>query len=124
MTGGRGVDLILDIVGGDYVARDLQALAVEGRLVVIGFQGGNTASIDFRRVLARRLTITGSLLRPRSVREKGEIASALRWEVWPLLEAGRLKPVLYRTFPLAEAADAHRRMESSEHIGKIVLIVE
>jgi putative PIG3 family NAD(P)H quinone oxidoreductase len=123
-TGGRGVDLILDIVGGDYIARDLAALAVEGRLVVIGFMGGDTATIDFRRVLGRRLTITGSTLRPRSAVEKGEIAISLRWEVWPLLEQGVVKPVVYRTFPLEDAAGAHRLMESSEHVGKIVLTTE
>ncbi len=122
VTGGRGVDLILDIVGGDYISRDLAALAIEGRLVVIGFMGGDTATIDFRRVLGRRLTITGSTLRPRSAAEKGEIAIALRREVWPLLERGAVKPVVYRTFPLDDAAGAHRLMESSEHIGKIVLM--
>jgi putative PIG3 family NAD(P)H quinone oxidoreductase len=124
LTGGRGVDLILDIVGGDYIARDLAALAIEGRLVVIGFMGGDTATIDFRRVLGRRLTITGSTLRPRSVAEKGEIATALRWEVWPLVEQGVVKPIVYRTFPLDDAAAAHRLMESSEHVGKIVLTTE
>ena len=123
-TGGRGVDVILDIVGGDYIARDLVALAIEGRLVVIGFMGGDTATIDFRRVLGRRLTITGSTLRPRSPAEKGEIASALRREVWPLLERGVVKPVVYRTFPLGDAAAAHHLMESSEHVGKIVLTTE
>jgi NADPH2:quinone reductase len=121
VTLGRGVDMILDIVGGDYVPRDLLALAVEGRLVVIGFMGGDTATIDFKRILGRRLTITGSTLRPRSVEEKGKIAAALRAEVWPLLEAGKIRPQIYRTFPLEEAAAAHRLMESSEHIGKIVL---
>jgi len=123
LTKGRGVDLILDIVGGDYIPRDLLSLAVEGRLVVIGFMGGDTATIDFRRILGRRLTITGSTLRPRSVEEKGEIAAALRREVWPLLESGQVKPLIYRTFPLADAAAAHRLMESSEHVGKIVLTV-
>lgn len=124
LTDGRGVDLILDIVGGDYIARDLAALAVEGRLVVIGFMGGDTATIDFRRVLGRRLTITGSTLRPRSATEKGEIATALRWEVWPLVEQGAVKPIIYRTFPLEDAAAAHRLMESSEHVGKIVLTTD
>ena len=124
VTGGRGVDVILDIVGGEYIARGLVALAVEGRLVVIGFMGGDSATIDFRRVLGRRLTITGSTLRPRSPAEKGEIASALRREVWPLLERGAVKPVVYRTFPLDEAAAAHRLMESSEHVGKIILTTE
>jgi putative PIG3 family NAD(P)H quinone oxidoreductase len=124
VTGGRGVDLILDIVGGEYIARDLVSLAVEGRLVVIGFMGGDSATIDFRRVLGRRLTITGSTLRPRSAAEKGEIASALRREVWPLLDSGAVKPIVYRTFPLDDAAGAHQLMESSEHVGKIVLTTE
>ncbi len=122
LTSARGVDLILDIVGGDYIARDLAALAIEGRLVVIGFMGGDTATIDFRRVLGRRLTITGSTLRPRSVEEKGQIAAALRREVWPLLDSGKVTPVIDRTFPLEDAAAAHRLMESGEHVGKIVLI--
>lgn len=122
-TDGRGADLILDIVGGSYVNRSLSALAPGGRLVVIGFmEGAPTATVDLRRILGRRLTLTGSALRPRSVREKGDIAAALRREVWPLLERGDVKPVVYRTFPLAEAAAAHRLMESSEHIGKIVLV--
>jgi putative PIG3 family NAD(P)H quinone oxidoreductase len=121
VTGGTGVDLILDIMGGSYLNRNLAALAVDGRLVQIGLMGGESASIDLRRVLGRRLTITGSTLRPRSVAEKGEIAAALAREVWPLLEAGTVKPILYKTFPLADAAAAHRLMESSEHVGKIVL---
>ena len=123
LTDGRGVDLILDIVGGSYTNRSLSALAMDGRLVVIGFMEGEPmVTIDLRRVLGRRLTITGSALRPRSVQEKGAIAAALRREVWPLLERGVVKPVVYRTFPLAEAAAAHRLMESSDHIGKIVLV--
>jgi NADPH2:quinone reductase len=123
VTAGRGVDLILDIVGGDYIARDLAALAIEGRLVVIGMMGGgDTATIDFRRILGRRLTVPGSTLRPRSVEEKGQIAAAVRREVWPLLESGAVKPVVYKTFPLRDAAAAHRLMESSEHVGKIVLV--
>jgi NADPH:quinone reductase len=122
LTGGRGVDLILDMVGGEYVSRNLSALALDGRLVQIGLMGGDAAPIDFRRILSKRLTVTGSTLRPRSVAEKGQIASALRQEVWPLLEQGRVKPIVYRTFPLKEAAAAHRLMESSEHIGKIVLV--
>ena len=118
-----GVDLVLDIVGGSYTNRNLSVLAMDGRLVVIGFMEGEPmAAIDLRRVLGRRLTITGSALRPRSVPEKGEIAAALRREVWPLLERGVVQPVVYRTFPLAEAAAAHRLMESSDHIGKIVLV--
>jgi len=122
LTDGKGVDLILDIVGGSYIGRNLEALAFDGRLVVIGFMGSEpTAPVDFRRVLGRRLTITGSLLRPRSVEEKGQIASALRTEIWPLLDRGAVKPVIHRILPLAEAAEAHRLMESSEHVGKIVL---
>jgi NADPH2:quinone reductase len=120
-TGGRGVDLILDIMGGSYVNRNLAALALEGRLVQIGLMGGEKAEIDLRRILGRRLNVTGSLLRPRSVEEKGAIAAALAREVWPLLEAGTVKPIVHATFPLADAAAAHRLMESSEHIGKIVL---
>lgn len=122
LTGGKGVDLILDMVGGSYVGRNLKALATDGRLVLIGFMSGeSTAPVDFRRILTRRLTITGSTLRPRSVAEKGQIAAALRREVWPLLDRGAVKPVIHRVFPLAAAADAHRLMESSDHIGKIVL---
>ena len=121
MTGGAGVDLILDIMGGSYLNRNLAALAVDGRLVQIGLMGGENASVDLRRVLGRRLTITGSTLRPRPVAEKGAIAAALAREVWPLLEAGTIKPIVFKTFPLAEAAAAHRVMESSEHVGKIVL---
>ena len=123
LTTGRGVDLILDIMGAPYLDRNLRALAVEGRLVEIGLMGGSETSIDLRRLIARRLTVTGSTLRPRSVEEKGTIADALRQQVWPLLEAGTVKPIVYRTVPLRHAADAHRLMESSEHIGKIVLTV-
>lgn len=122
-TDGHGVDLILDMVGGDYVARNLSALAMDGRLVQIALLAGDSAPLDFRRILGRRLTVTGSTLRPRTIQEKGQIAAALRQEVWPLLEQGRVKPVIDRTFPLAQAADAHRLMESSAHIGKIVLVV-
>jgi NADPH2:quinone reductase len=122
LTGSRGVDLILDIVGADYFARNLSALAIDGRLVQIGLLGGtSTATLDLGEILRRRLTVTGSTLRARTVEEKGAIADALRREVWPLLDAARVKPVIARTFPLEEAAAAHRLMESSEHIGKIVL---
>jgi len=121
VTGGKGVDLILDIMGGSYLNRNLAALAVDGRLVQIGLMGGESASLDLRRVLGRRLTITGSTLRPRSVGEKGAIAAALAREIWPLLEAGTVKPIVYKTFTLADAAAAHHLMESSEHVGKIVL---
>lgn len=124
LTGGRGVDLVLDIIGGDYFARNLAVLATDGRLVQIGLMGGASASIDLGQVMRRRLTITGSTLRPRTVDEKGQIAAALRHEVWPLLERGKVKPIIDRTFPLTEAAAAHRLMESSEHIGKIVLTTE
>jgi NADPH2:quinone reductase len=121
LTGNKGVNLILDIMGGDYLPKNLIALAVDGRLVQIGLMDGDSSTIDLRRVLGRRLTVTGSSLRPRSVAEKGEIAAALHREVWPLLERGTVKPIVYRVFPLHEAAAAHRLMESSEHIGKIVL---
>ena len=124
LTDGRGVDLILDIMGGSYLARNLAALATDGRLVQIGLMEGATGSIDLRRVLARRLTLTGSTLRPRSIAEKGQIAVALEREVWPLLASGVVKPVIYKTFPLQDAAAAHQLMESSEHIGKLVLIVQ
>jgi len=122
LTGGRGVDLILDIVGADYFARNIAALCIDGRLVQIGLLGGtSTVTVDLGEILRRRLTVTGSTLRARTVEEKGAIADAVRREVWPLLGAGRVKPVIYRTFPLEQAAAAHRLMESSEHIGKIVL---
>lgn len=123
LTDGHGVDLVLDIVGGSYVPRNLAVLAMDGRLVQIGLMNGeSTASIDFRRVLGRRLTITGSTLRPRSVAEKGAIASALAREVWPLLEKGVVAPVIHATFPLRDAAEAHRVMEASDHVGKLVLV--
>ena len=122
LTGNRGVDVILDIVGGSYVNRNLGALAMDGRLIVIGFMEGKPeATIDLRRILGRRLTITGSVLRPRTVAEKGAIAQSLRREVWPLLERGVVAPVIDRTFPLTDAAAAHRLMESGDHVGKIVL---
>ena len=124
-TEGRGVDVILDIIGGDYFSRNIAALAKDGRLVQIGLMGGTASpTIDLNQVLRRWLTVTGSTLRPRSVEEKGSIAAALRREVWPLLESGRVKPIVYRTFPLTDAAAAHRLMESSAHIGKIVLTVQ
>ena len=122
LTDGRGVDLVLDIIGGEYAARNIAVLAVDGRLVQIGLMGGAaSATFDLGAILQRRLTITGSTLRARTVEEKGAIAAALRREVWPSLEDGRVKPVVYRTFPLVDAAAAHRLMESSEHVGKIVL---
>jgi NADPH2:quinone reductase len=120
-TGGRGVDLVLDMVGGDYVARNLELLAVEGRLVQIAFLESSKVELDLMQVMRRRLTITGSTLRPRSPEEKGQIARALAQKVWPLVEAGKVKPIIHAEFPLERAADAHRLMQSSEHIGKIVL---
>jgi len=121
-TGGRGVDLILDMVGGDYVARNIDTLAVDGRQVSIAFLKGAKVEIDLQKVMAKRLTLTGSTLRPRSVAEKGAIAAALQAEVWPLIEAGRVKPVIHATFPLARASEAHALMESSAHVGKIILL--
>ena len=122
-TGGRGVDVILDMVGGDYVPREIQALADDGRLVLIALLGGAKAQVSLGQILLRRLTITGSTLRPRPVAFKAAIAAQLREKVWPLLEAGRIKPVIFKTFPLTEAAQAHALMETSTHVGKIMLTV-
>jgi putative PIG3 family NAD(P)H quinone oxidoreductase len=122
-TGGRGVDVILDMVGGDYVQRELNALAEDGRLVFINTMAGRLSTVDFRALMQRRQTITGSTLRPRSVAFKGAIAKSLRERIWPYIEAGKIKPVIYKTFPLADAAGAHALMESGQHIGKIVLTV-
>jgi NADPH2:quinone reductase len=120
-TGKRGADVILDMVAGDYIERELACLADDGRLVIIAVQGGVRAQIDASAVLRRRLTITGSTLRPRPVAFKGAIAASLRAKVWPLFESGRLRPQVFRTYPAAAAADAHALMESSQHVGKIVL---
>jgi len=122
-TDGKGVDVILDMVGGDYVPRELKCLAEEGRLVFIAYLRGPRTELDIDAVMRRRLTITGSTLRPRSAEFKGYVARNLREKIWPLIEAGRIKPQVYRSFALADAADAHRLMESSQHIGKIVLTV-
>lgn len=122
-TGGRGVDVILDMVGGEYVARNLSLLADDGRLVQIAVLRGSKATVDVAAVMRRRLTITGSTLRPRPVAEKARIAAALEARVWPWLDEGTVRPQIFATFPLAAAADAHRLMESSAHIGKIVLTV-
>lgn len=122
-TDGRGVDMVLDMMGGDYLDRNLRALAVRGRLVQISVQAGPKATIDLSRVMTRRLTITGSTLRPRTVEEKGAIADAVRQHVWPLVASGRMAPVIDSVFPLARAADAHRRLESGAHVGKVVLVV-
>ncbi len=114
-------DVILDMVGGDYVARNFKVAAVNGRIVNIAFQKGSKLDIDLMPIMLKRLTLTGSTLRPRSVAEKAEIARALEDTVWPLFAAGECRPIIYRTFPLANAAQAHALMESSEHVGKIVL---
>lgn len=121
LTQGDGVDLILDMVAGDYVARNIEALKVEGRLVQIAVMKGPEAMVPLAAVMRKRLVLTGSTLRPRTVAQKGAIADALRESVWPLIEAGRIGPLIHSTFALADAAAAHRLMESSEHIGKIVL---
>jgi putative PIG3 family NAD(P)H quinone oxidoreductase len=118
-----GADLILDMVGGEYIARNLRALATDGRLVQIAFLQGPKAEINFAPLMVRRLTITGSTLRPQPVEAKARIAAALEREVWPLLAAGRVRPVMDRSFPLERAADAHARLEGGVHIGKIVLDV-
>jgi len=123
-TGGRGVNVILDMVGGSYVTKELRSLAVEGRLVFIAGLGGNKGEIPINTIMQNRLTITGSTLRPRPVEFKGEIARSLRAKIWPHIEAGKIKPEIYKTFPLDEAAKAHELMESSQHIGKIVLTVD
>jgi putative PIG3 family NAD(P)H quinone oxidoreductase len=122
VTAGNGVDVVLDMVGGDYVARNIDALAVEGRLVQIALQKGATVHLNMRPLLTKRLTITASTLRARSAAEKGAIADAVRDKVWPLLESGAVRPIIHSTFPLRSAADAHRLLESGQHIGKIVLI--
>jgi len=120
-TGGKGADVILDMVGGDYIARNYEAAAVEGRIVQIAFQGGPKSEVNFMRLMLKRLHHTGSTLRARSVADKGTIRDAVEKNALPLIVAGKVKPVIYQTFPLAEAAAAHALMESSAHIGKIVL---
>ncbi len=122
-TGGRGADVILDMVGGDYPGRDLAAASVEGRIAVIATQGGARAQIDLGLLLGKRLTVTGSTLRAQSVENKGRLAATLREKVWPLFGSRRLKPVIHARFPLGDAAGAHRLMESDVHIGKIILTV-
>ena len=121
LTGGRGVDVILDMVAGPYVARELDCLAEDGRLVIIAVQGGVNADVNAGKVLRRRLTITGSTLRPRPVAFKAEIARSLRQHVWPLLASGRIKPVVFQVFAPEQAAEAHALMESNQHIGKLLL---
>ena len=121
MTSGRGVNVILDIVGGEYLERNLKSLAVDGRLVQIGLLGGARAHINLSTIMQRRLTLTGSTLRARSVAEKAAIARDLEQHVWPLLSSGIVRPVIHQTFPLTEAAEAHRTLESGTVVGKIVL---
>ena len=121
LTENRGVDVILDMVGGPYFPKNIKILAVQGRLLQIALMQGYKAEVDFRPLLMKRVTLTGSTLRPRSVKEKAEIARDLRKEVWPLMDSGTIRPIIHQTFPLEKAADAHRLMESSNHIGKILL---
>jgi NADPH2:quinone reductase len=118
---GAGVNVILDMVGGDYVPKELKALAEDGRLVMIAFLRGSKTDLDLNEVMRKRLRITGSTLRPRTVAFKGAVAQSLRTRIWPLLEQGKIKPVIFKTFALEQAAAAHTLMESSTHIGKIVL---
>ncbi|MDE3010045.1 MAG: NAD(P)H-quinone oxidoreductase [Pseudomonadota bacterium] len=124
LTGGRGVDVVLDMVAGDYLQREVKALADDGRIVLIAFLGGARAQVDFGEVMRRRITITGSTLRPRPVAFKAAIARALEKHVWPLIAQGRMRPLLHARFPLAQAAAAHALMESSAHTGKIVLTLD
>jgi NADPH:quinone reductase-like Zn-dependent oxidoreductase len=123
ITEGRGVDVVLDMVGGDYVQRNLACLALDGRLAQIAFLNGSRVELDLRPMMLRRLTITGSTLRASPFARKVEIARSLREKVWPLYERGEIKPIIHATFPLADAAKAHALMESSAHIGKIMLNV-
>ncbi len=123
-TGGKGVDVILDMVAGDYVARNLRALADDGRIAIIAFLGGAKVSLDLTAMLMRRLSLSGSTLRARPVAFKAKVADALRQKVWPLLAAGKIRPIVHATFLLERAADAHRLMESGAHIGKIVLTLD
>jgi NADPH:quinone reductase len=122
-TGGKGVDVTLDMVAGSYVARNLEIAAVEGRIVVISLIGGSRAEVNMSVLMAKRLTLTGSTLRARTVAQKAAVADAVRKNVWPLLAAGKVRPVIHATFPLAEACEAHRLMETSNHVGKIVLTI-
>ncbi len=121
LTEGKGVNVILDMVGGPYFPKNIRLFAVAGRLVQIALMQGSKAEVDFRSLLLKRVTLTGSTLRPRSVEEKTKIAQALQKNVWPLLESGAIRPIIHETFPLKQASEAHRLMESSAHIGKILL---
>ena len=120
-TNGKGVNLILDMVGGDYIQKNIACLAIEGKLIQIAFLQSPVNEINLMPVMLNRLTVTGSTLRPRTIKQKGAIASQLQKRVLPLFESGKLKIIVHKTFPLAEAADAHRLMESSKHIGKLIL---
>lgn len=122
-TGGKGVDFILDMVGGDYVERNIQAVAEEGRIHQIAFQTGSRVTVDLMRLMLKRVTLTGSTLRPRTMEVKGRLAQGLQEQVWPLLASGQIKPVIDSTFPLDAASEAHRRMETNAHIGKIILTI-
>ena len=123
LTGGRGAELILDMVGGDYIEKNYDAAAIDGRIVQIAFLGGPKATVNFSKLMIKRLHHTGSTLRPRSVADKAAMVAAIEAKVMPLLQAGRVKPLIDSTFPLRDAAEAHRRMETSQHVGKIVLTV-
>jgi putative PIG3 family NAD(P)H quinone oxidoreductase len=123
ITGKKGVNVVLDMVGGDYIEKNMKSLALEGRMVIIAFLQGSKVTADWRHVMMKRLTVTGSTLRASPSKRKEEIARSLRAKVWPLFEAKKLKPVIFQVFPLADAAGAHRLMESSAHIGKIMLEV-
>jgi NADPH:quinone reductase len=123
ITAKKGVDVVLDIVGGDYIEKNMKSLALEGRMAIIAFLQGSKVTVDWRHIMMRRLTVTGSTLRASPVQRKAEIARSVREKVWPLFEAKKIKPVIFRVFPMAEAAEAHRLMESSAHIGKIMLEV-
>ena len=120
-TDGRGVDVVIDIIGGDYLPKEVELLAHGGRLMIINLRGGKLAEVDFGHVHARHLTITGARLRPRSIAEKSAICRALEANIWPLFADGTISPVTYAVLPFAEAGEAHRLMESSRHIGKIIL---
>jgi putative PIG3 family NAD(P)H quinone oxidoreductase len=122
LTGGRGVDVVLDMVGGEYFARNIESLATEGRLVEIATLHGVKAELNIQAIMQRRLTITGSTLRARPIAEKGAIAAAVKQHVWPLVESGAVRPIVHATFPLRDAAEAHRVMEADTHIGKLILV--
>jgi NADPH2:quinone reductase len=124
LTQGKGVNVILDMVAGDYINRDQKCLADEGRIVIIALLGGPKGTVDFSQLMRRRMTVTGSTLRPRPVEFKGKIAASLKQHVWPLLEAKKIKPIVHATFPLAQACDAHAMMEAGKQIGKIVLVLK